>query len=39
MIKFPSIEQFRTVIRHVQQSSRFVGKDENGVHYFESRIY
>jgi len=30
MIKFPSIEQFRNVIRHVQTHSRFVGKDENG---------
>jgi hypothetical protein len=30
MIKFPSIEQFRNVIRHVQTSTRFAGKDENG---------
>lgn len=30
MIRFPSIEQFRTVIRHVQTKSRFAGKDENG---------
>ena len=30
MIRFPSIEQFRTVIRHVQQQTRYVGKDENG---------
>jgi len=30
MIKFPSIEQFRTVIRHVQNQTRFAGKDENG---------
>lgn len=30
MIKFPSIEQFRNVIRHVQTHARFVGKDENG---------
>ena len=30
MIKFPSIEQFRTVIRHVQTQTRYVGKDENG---------
>lgn len=30
MIKFPSIEQFRTVIRHVQTQTRYAGKDENG---------
>ena len=30
MIKFPSIEQYRTVIRHVQTQSRYAGKDENG---------
>ena len=30
MIKFPSIEQFRNVIRHVQTHARFAGKDENG---------
>lgn len=30
MIKFPSIEQFRNVIRHVQQHTRYAGKDENG---------
>jgi hypothetical protein len=29
MIKFPSIEQFRTVVRHVQTHTRFVSKDEN----------
>jgi hypothetical protein len=30
MIKFPSIEQFRNVIRHVQQNTRYAGRDENG---------
>lgn len=30
MIKFPSIEQYRTVIRHVQTQTRYAGKDENG---------
>jgi len=30
MIKFPSIDQYRNVIRHVQTHARFVGKDENG---------
>lgn len=30
MIKFPSINQFRNVIRHVQQQTRFAGVDENG---------
>lgn len=30
VIKFPSIEQFRNVIRHVQQHTRYAGKDENG---------
>ena len=31
MIKFPSIEQFRTVIRHVKTHAQYAGKDENGV--------
>lgn len=30
MIKFPSIEQFRSVIRHVKTNARYVGRDENG---------
>lgn len=30
MIKFPSINQYRQVIRHVQTQAQFVGKDENG---------
>jgi len=30
MIKFPSVEQFRNVIRHVQTHTRYAGKDENG---------
>ena len=30
MIKFPSIEQFRNVIRHVKTHSQYAGKDENG---------
>ena len=30
MIKFPSIEQFRNVIRHVRTHAQYAGKDENG---------
>lgn len=30
MIKFPSIEQFRAVIRHVKTHAQYAGKDENG---------
>lgn len=30
MIKFPSINQFRNLIRHVQNQTFYVGKDENG---------
>jgi len=30
MIKFPSVDQFRNVIRHVQTHTRYAGKDENG---------
>lgn len=30
MIKFPSIEQFRTVIRHVKTHAQYAGRDENG---------
>lgn len=30
MIKFPSIEQFRNVIRHVKTHAQYAGRDENG---------
>jgi hypothetical protein len=30
MIKFPSIEQFRNVIRHVKTHAQYAGKDANG---------
>lgn len=30
MIKFPSIEQFRNVIRHVQTTTRYLGRDDSG---------
>lgn len=30
MLKFPSIDQFRNVIRHVQTQTRYAGKDETG---------
>lgn len=30
LIKFPDIEQYRTVVRNVQHKSQFVGLDENG---------
>lgn len=30
MFKFPSIEQFRNVVKQVQQQAAFVGKEENG---------
>lgn len=36
MIRFPSIEQFRNVIRHVQQQTRYVGKDEDGNAIYDS---
>ena len=29
-IKFPSIEQFRSVVSQVQKRSRYVGKDVEG---------
>lgn len=38
MIKFPSIEQFRNVIRNVQHKSRWVGKDENGEPVFDRTV-
>lgn len=34
-IKFPSIEQFRTVIKKVNNRAKFVGKDENGDPIFD----
>ena len=34
-IKFPSIEQFRTVIKKVNDRAKFVGKDENGDAIFD----
>ena len=30
IIRFPSIEQFRNVIRHVKTHAQYAGKDENG---------
>lgn len=30
MIKFPSIEQFRNVVRHIRSHTQYVGKDEDG---------
>ena len=38
MIKFPSIEQFRNVIRHVKSKAQFVGKDENGDPVYDQSI-
>lgn len=35
MIKFPSIEQFRNVIRHVKTHAQYAGKDENGDAIFD----
>lgn len=35
MKKWPSINQFRNVIRHVQQQTRYVGKGENGEAVFD----
>ena len=38
MIKFPSIEQFRNVIRHVKSIAQFVGTDENGDPVYDQSI-
>lgn len=38
MIKFPSIEQFRNVIRHVKAHAQYVGKDENGDAIYDQSI-
>jgi hypothetical protein len=35
MIKFPSINQFRNVVRHVKTHAQYVGKDENGVAIYD----
>ena len=35
MIKFPSIEQFRTAIKNVQSRAQWSGRDENGDHVFD----
>lgn len=34
-IKFPSIEQFRTIVKKVNDRAKFVGKDENGDAIFD----
>lgn len=36
MIKFPSIEQLRTVVKNVQHKSRFAGVDETGEPIFDN---
>ena len=38
MIKFPSIEQFRNVIRHVKTHAQYAGKDENGDAIFDQSL-
>jgi len=38
MIKFPSIEQFRNVVRHVKTHARYVGKDQSGEPIFDASI-
>lgn len=38
MFKFPSINQFRNVIRHVKDNSQYVGKDENGDAIFDQTL-
>ena len=35
MIKFPSIDQFRTVVKNVQDHASYVGKDEDGNPIFD----
>lgn len=35
MIKFPSIEQFRTAIKNVQSRAQWSGRDDNGDHIFD----
>lgn len=38
MIKFPSIEQFRNVIRHVKTHAQYVGKDESGEPIYDQSL-
>lgn len=38
MIKFPSIEQYRNVVRAVHDHTRYVGKDEDGNPVFDGNI-
>lgn len=36
MIKYPSIEQFKNVIKEVTNNTRYMGKDENGVNIYNN---
>lgn len=38
MIKFPSIEQFRTVVKNVKHQAEYVGQDENGEAIFNKNV-
>lgn len=38
MIKFPSIEQFRNVIRHVKAHAQYTGRDETGEPIFDQSL-
>lgn len=38
MIKFPSIEQFRTVVSNVNRRYNFVGLDENGEAIYDPNL-
>ena len=36
LIKFPSIDQFRTVVKNIKSSSEYIGKDANGEPMYNS---
>jgi len=38
MIKFPSIEQYRTAVKRIAMNSRFVGRDENGDAIYDASL-
>lgn len=38
MIKYPSIEQFRSIVKHVTEASRYIGTKEDGTPIFDGSL-
>lgn len=39
MIKFPSIDQFRTTVSNVKHISTYIGRDSRRVHHITAMVF